>query len=222
MWNFGTPLRRHSRAFALPTCRIASRPTFPTSSTRWPERCKTTATRASRSLASAAVPSPPWRPLTVGSARAPRQISLHHHARGHARPSEHQRRIGPARAPEQRPHPPGLRPCSKSTSSRRNPTASLTRRPCRYIMSTSRWSRMPCRPPLAASSNAAISISERKSFVPVASGALRSRSAAHSSRRPNRRLAGDHPSVAPSNSAPLPPAALSIRRRSVIKSSADR
>jgi hypothetical protein len=45
-----------------------------------------------------------------------------------------------------------MRAWPRFTSSRRNRTASPTRSPCRYIMRIRRWSRIPCRPALAASS----------------------------------------------------------------------
>ena len=56
------------------------------------------------------------------------------------------------------------RACSRFTSSRRNPINSLTRSPCRYIISIKRWSRVPCWPRLAASRNFSISLSFKKSF----------------------------------------------------------
>jgi hypothetical protein len=54
---------------------------------------------------------------------------------------------------------------SRSTSSRRIVTTSLTRRPWRNITSSSKWSRAPCRPVLAASNSNTISPSLRKSLA---------------------------------------------------------
>src|SRR5262249_37513456 len=53
---------------------------------------------------------------------------------------------------------------SKLTSSIRRSAASLQRKPCRYIIRNSKWSRAPFRPAFAASRKVLISVGSRKSF----------------------------------------------------------
>jgi hypothetical protein len=57
------------------------------------------------------------------------------------------------------------RACGRFTSASRQPIASLTLRPCRYILKTRSWSRMPCLPSLAASRSLSISGAARKSLA---------------------------------------------------------
>jgi len=70
--------------------------------------------------------------------------------------------------------------------SRRMVTASLTRRPWRYIIKRRTWSRMPCRPFLASSSRSSTSASFRKLF-PRSCASMKQGNVRHAMRAPNRK-----------------------------------